>query len=67
MGAGNGAGPAVAPTAGPARATASGRRVRQRRMPAPDGPFSIAVRVYGPEPSVLDGGRAMPKLAVRDH
>ncbi|MEE4492092.1 hypothetical protein [Streptomyces sp. BE230] len=34
-------------------------------MPAPDGPFAIAVRVYGPEPSVPDGGRVIPTLAVR--
>ncbi|MEU9089343.1 DUF1254 domain-containing protein [Streptomyces sp. NPDC048428] len=35
-------------------------------LPAPDGPFTIAVRVYGPEPSVLDGGWSMPTLAAHD-
>ncbi|MEV6650235.1 DUF1254 domain-containing protein [Streptomyces sp. NPDC051219] len=34
-------------------------------LPAPDGPFTIALRVYGPEPSVLDGSWAMPALTPR--
>lgn len=35
-------------------------------LPAPGGPFTIAVRVHGPEPAVLDGDWSMPTLAVRD-
>ncbi|MEU3460722.1 DUF1254 domain-containing protein [Streptomyces sp. NPDC006733] len=34
-------------------------------LPAPDGPFTIAIRVYGPEPSVLDHSWSMPQLSVR--
>ncbi|MEO3974095.1 DUF1254 domain-containing protein [Streptomyces sp. CAU 1734] len=33
-------------------------------LPAPDGPFTIAIRVYGPDPSVLDGSWFLPPLAV---
>lgn len=35
-------------------------------LPAPDGPFTVAVRVYGPQAAVLDGSWSMPALAVRD-
>jgi len=35
-------------------------------LPAPDGPFSIAIRVYGPDPKVLDGRWQRPQLTVRD-
>ncbi|MFD7321461.1 DUF1214 domain-containing protein [Streptomyces sp. NPDC059875] len=35
-------------------------------LPAPDGPFTIALGVYGPDPSVLNGGWSMPRLAVND-
>lgn len=31
-------------------------------LPAPDGPFTIAIRVYGPEASVLDGSWTLPAL-----
>ncbi|MFE9428354.1 DUF1254 domain-containing protein [Kitasatospora sp. NPDC006697] len=34
-------------------------------LPAPDGPFTIAIRVYGPAPEVLDGRWQRPQLAVR--
>ncbi|MFF3497053.1 DUF1254 domain-containing protein [Streptomyces sp. NPDC002795] len=33
-------------------------------LPAPDGPFTIAIRVYGPDASVLDGTWSMPTLSV---
>ena len=33
-------------------------------LPAPDGPFTIAIRVYGPDASVLDGSWSIPALAV---
>ncbi|MEW1567919.1 DUF1254 domain-containing protein [Streptomyces sp. NPDC093509] len=33
-------------------------------LPAPDGPFTIAIRVYGPESSVLDGSWTLPALSV---
>ncbi|MFJ8663495.1 DUF1214 domain-containing protein [Streptomyces sp. NPDC093795] len=33
-------------------------------LPAPDGPFTIAIRVYGPETSVLDGSWTLPALSV---
>ncbi|MFI9746375.1 DUF1254 domain-containing protein [Streptomyces sp. NPDC052494] len=35
-------------------------------LPAPDGPFTVAIRVYGPDPSVLDGGWRLPPLTVAD-
>ncbi|MFZ3495995.1 DUF1254 domain-containing protein [Streptomyces sp. 5.8] len=35
-------------------------------LPAPEGPFSVAIRVYGPEPAILDRTWTMPKLSVRD-
>ncbi|WP_369145493.1 DUF1254 domain-containing protein [Streptomyces sp. R44] len=35
-------------------------------LPAPDGPFSLVVRLYGPDPSVLDGSWRLPPLAVAD-
>ncbi|MFB6523432.1 DUF1254 domain-containing protein [Streptomyces sp. NPDC056401] len=35
-------------------------------LPAPDGPFSIVIRVYGPDPAVLDHTWAMPQLTVHD-
>ncbi|MFC9706396.1 DUF1254 domain-containing protein [Streptomyces sp. NPDC056943] len=35
-------------------------------LPAPDGPFTVAIRVYGPDPSVLDGGWRLPPLTVTD-
>ncbi len=34
-------------------------------LPAPDGPFTLAIRVYGPAPEVLDGLWQRPQLAVR--
>ncbi|MCX4816047.1 DUF1214 domain-containing protein [Streptomyces sp. NBC_01239] len=34
--------------------------------PAPDGPFTIAIRVHGPDASVLDGSWSMPELVVSD-
>ncbi|MFB7452417.1 DUF1214 domain-containing protein [Streptomyces sp. NPDC056194] len=33
-------------------------------LPAPDGPSSLVVRLYGPEPSVLDGSWRLPPLTV---
>ncbi|MFC9393692.1 hypothetical protein ACFTWS_11065 [Streptomyces sp. NPDC057027] len=33
-------------------------------LPAPDGPFDLVVRLYGPEPSVLDGSWRLPPLTV---
>ncbi|MFJ4835796.1 DUF1254 domain-containing protein [Streptomyces sp. NPDC088747] len=33
-------------------------------LPAPDGPFTVAIRVYGPETSVLDGSWTLPALSV---
>ncbi|MFB7515836.1 DUF1254 domain-containing protein [Streptomyces sp. NPDC056144] len=35
-------------------------------LPAPDGPFSLVVRAYGPDPSVLDGSWKLPPLTVTD-
>ncbi|MFE2559853.1 DUF1254 domain-containing protein [Streptomyces sp. NPDC059352] len=35
-------------------------------LPAPDGPFTVVVRMYGPEPSVLDGSWRLPPLTVAD-
>ncbi|MFD0148761.1 DUF1254 domain-containing protein [Streptomyces sp. NPDC055721] len=35
-------------------------------LPAPDGPFTVVVRMYGPDPSVLDGGWRLPPLTVTD-
>lgn len=35
-------------------------------LPAPEGPFSVAIRAYGPEPAILDHTWTMPKLSVRD-
>ncbi|MEV7568088.1 DUF1254 domain-containing protein [Streptomyces tanashiensis] len=35
-------------------------------LPAPDGPFRLVVRLYGPDPSVLDGSWRLPPLAVAD-
>lgn len=29
-------------------------------LPAPDGPFSVIIRMYGPEASVLDGTWQLP-------
>lgn len=34
-------------------------------LPAPDGPFSIVIRVYGPDSAVLDERWAVPPLASR--
>ncbi|WP_371497818.1 DUF1254 domain-containing protein [Kitasatospora sp. NBC_00374] len=34
-------------------------------LPAPDGPFSVAIRVYGPDAAVLDGRWQRPHLTVR--
>ncbi|WP_455358519.1 DUF1254 domain-containing protein [Streptomyces sp. SYSU K21746] len=34
-------------------------------LPAPDGPFTLALRVYGPEQSVLDGSWTLPALTPR--
>ncbi|MGW0938501.1 DUF1254 domain-containing protein [Streptomyces sp. NPDC002666] len=33
-------------------------------LPAPDGPFTIAIRVYGPEAPVLDGSWTLPALSA---
>ncbi|MGW6393418.1 DUF1254 domain-containing protein [Streptomyces sp. NPDC055103] len=33
-------------------------------LPAPDGPFTVVVRIYGPDPSVLDGRWRLPPLTV---
>ncbi|MCP3819405.1 DUF1254 domain-containing protein [Streptomyces sp. A3M-1-3] len=43
----------------------SGNAEAANWLPAPDGPFTIAIRVYGPEPSVLDGSWALPALTPR--
>jgi hypothetical protein len=34
-------------------------------LPAPKGPFAAALRIYLPEPSVLDGSWKAPALEVR--
>jgi hypothetical protein len=34
-------------------------------LPAPDGPFTVIVRLYGPDRSVLDGTWALPALTPR--
>lgn len=34
-------------------------------LPAPDGPFTLALRIYGPEAAVRDGSWAMPPLVPR--
>ena len=31
-------------------------------FPAPDGPFNLTMRLYGPEPSVLDGSYRLPAV-----
>ncbi|WP_329239317.1 hypothetical protein OHB07_00620 [Streptomyces sp. NBC_00111] len=33
-------------------------------LPAPDGPFSVIIRIYGPHASVLDGTWQLPALTV---
>lgn len=33
-------------------------------LPAPPGPFTVAIRVYGPDRAVLDGRWSMPELTV---
>ncbi|WP_367049490.1 DUF1214 domain-containing protein [Streptomyces sp. Je 1-332] len=33
-------------------------------LPAPEGPFTVAIRVYGADASVLDGSWTMPTLSV---
>ncbi|MFK0229303.1 DUF1254 domain-containing protein [Streptomyces sp. NPDC090303] len=35
-------------------------------LPAPDGPFTLVVRLYGPDPSVLDGTWRLPPLTATD-
>ncbi|MGK4581522.1 DUF1254 domain-containing protein [Kitasatospora sp. HPMI-4] len=35
-------------------------------LPAPAGPFTVVLRVYGPEPPVLDGRWQLPQLNIRD-
>ncbi|MFD4374448.1 DUF1254 domain-containing protein [Streptomyces sp. NPDC058486] len=35
-------------------------------LPAPAGPFAVVVRLYGPDPSVLDGRWTLPPLTVDD-
>ncbi|MER5205056.1 DUF1254 domain-containing protein [Streptomyces sp. NPDC002825] len=35
-------------------------------LPAPEGPFNLVVRLYGPDPSVLDGAWRLPPLGVAD-
>ncbi|MFE5393587.1 DUF1254 domain-containing protein [Streptomyces sp. NPDC056568] len=34
-------------------------------LPAPDGPFSVIIRMYGPGPAVLDGSWTLPPLTVQ--
>ncbi|MFE7188837.1 DUF1254 domain-containing protein [Kitasatospora sp. NPDC057541] len=34
-------------------------------LPAPDGPFTVVIRLYGPDPSVLDGRWTPPPLTPR--
>ncbi|MFE4605731.1 DUF1254 domain-containing protein [Kitasatospora indigofera] len=34
-------------------------------LPAPDGPFSLVLRLYGPDRSVLDGDWTLPELTPR--
>ncbi|MER7750683.1 DUF1254 domain-containing protein [Kitasatospora sp. NPDC097643] len=34
-------------------------------LPAPDGPFSVVIRIYGPEAAVLDGRWRLPPLTPR--
>ncbi|WP_371480873.1 DUF1254 domain-containing protein [Kitasatospora sp. NBC_00315] len=34
-------------------------------LPAPDGPFTVVIRLYGPDHSVLDGGWTLPALTPR--
>ncbi|MFE1320910.1 DUF1254 domain-containing protein [Kitasatospora phosalacinea] len=38
---------------------------RANWLPVPAGPFMVALRVYGPDPTVLDGTWTMPALTVR--
>lgn len=33
-------------------------------LPAPDGPFTIITRIYGPDPAVLDGTWTLPELTA---
>ncbi|MFF2777577.1 DUF1254 domain-containing protein [Streptomyces sp. NPDC058052] len=35
-------------------------------LPAPAGPFVVVVRLYGPDPSVLDGRWSLPPLTLHD-
>ncbi|WP_457031213.1 DUF1254 domain-containing protein [Kitasatospora sp. P5_F3] len=35
-------------------------------LPAPDGPFSIVIRLYGPDQPVLDGSWSIPPLTPRE-
>ncbi|KJK58317.1 DUF1254 domain-containing protein [Saccharothrix sp. ST-888] len=35
-------------------------------LPAPGGPFTIVLRVYGPEPPVLDGRWQLPQLNIQE-
>lgn len=34
-------------------------------LPAPDGPFNLTMRFYGPATSVLDGTYRLPAVAKR--
>lgn len=34
-------------------------------LPAPEGPFTVILRVYGPDPSVLNGSWTLPALTAR--
>ncbi|MFD0571574.1 DUF1254 domain-containing protein [Kitasatospora gansuensis] len=34
-------------------------------LPAPDGPFTVVIRLYGPDQAVLDGSWTLPVLALR--
>lgn len=36
-------------------------------LPAPYGPFTAVLRIYGPGPAVLDGTWTLPGLSVREH
>ena len=35
---------------------------RANRLPTPEGPFSLAMRIYWPEPAALDGTREPPPV-----
>jgi hypothetical protein len=47
----------VGPAYGPAKAN---------WLPAPDGPFNLTLRFYGPATSVLDGTYRLPAVAKKN-